>query len=224
MTHHGVLYNPGGLAAVWAVENSRDAIFEALRRREVYGTSGTRLKVRTFAGHGLPEGWCGLEDRVARGYAGGVPMGGELGPDPAGRPLRLVVEAEADPGTAEAPGLPLERVQLVKGWLDADGAWHERVLDLAVSDQPASVELDTCETSAGGEPRLCAEHVDPDFDPALPAFYYARVLEVPTCRWSVRQCNALAAAGADLPESCADPRFYRAVQERAWTSPIWFTP
>ncbi|HOX43649.1 MAG TPA: DUF3604 domain-containing protein [Myxococcota bacterium] len=224
MTHHGVLYNPGGLAAIWAVENSRDALFEALRRREVYGTSGTRIRVRAFAGFGLPEGWCARGDRVARGYAGGVPMGGELGPDAAGRPLRLVVEAEADPGAPGTPGLPLERLQLVKGWLDGAGAWHERVLDLAVSDQPASVDLETCETSAGGAPSLCAEHVDPEFDPVLPAFYYARVLEVPTCRWSVRQCHALAQAGADLPESCSDPRFYRAVQERAWTSPIWYAP
>jgi len=224
MTHHGVRYNPGGLAAVWAVENSRDAIFEALRRREVYGTSGTRLSVRMFGGWDFGEGPCGLEDRVARAYDRGVPMGSGL---PSGRPEDAApviwVWAREDPGYPGVDGTPLQRIQVVKGWVDADGASHEKVFDIAGdANSGASVDLATCETSGPGFHELCAVWKDPDFDPDRPAFYYSRVLENPVCRWSVRQCNSL--EPGDRPESCSDPDYYRAIQERAWTSPIWFVP
>src|SRR5262249_30225913 len=126
----GIEANPGGLAVVWAEENSRDALFTALRRREVYGTSGTRPVVRFFAGSGqVPE--CGAGDFVDRGYRSGTPMGGEIGTVLGARSPRFTVLALRDPGTPDTPGTPLQRVQIVKGWLDAQGAPQEKVFEVA---------------------------------------------------------------------------------------------
>ena len=106
--------------------------------------------------------------------------------------------------------------------MDDEGTSREMVVDVAGDpEEGTGLDLGTCEPQPGGYPELCAVWTDQDFDPARPAFYYARVLEVPTCRWSVRQCNAL--DPADRPGSCSDPAFYRAIQERAWTSPIWYS-
>jgi len=224
-------FNPGGLAVLYAEENSRDALFAAMRRREAYGTSGPRIDVRFFGGFDLPPELCAAPDLVAQGYARGVPMGGELGSGTAaGVAPSFVVRALRDGGTPDEPGTPLQRVQIVKGWV-ANGAAREKVFDVAGNaDGGATVDTATCHTAGPGADRLCADWRDPEFDPAQRAFYYARVLENPTCRWSTRVCNA-AGVRCDDPstigagfEGCCDERYPRSVQERAWTSPIWYTP
>jgi hypothetical protein len=225
-----VEFNPGGLAVLWAEENSRDALFAAMQRREAYGTSGTRPVVRFFGGWSYPEDLCSAADFAARGYAGGVPMGGDLPERPAraGAP-HFALWALQDPGSAGAPGTPLDRAQIVKGWLE-EGEPREKVFDVAGGGGGASVDLATCETRGEGSPSLCAVWRDPDFDPGERAFYYARVLENPTCRWSQRIC---AEAGVDCsrPETylpgyagCCLETHRPTVQERAWTSPIWYSP
>jgi len=223
-------FNPGGLAVLWAEENSRDALFAAMQRREAYGTSGTRPVVRFFGGWSLPETMCGSEDFAERGYRDGVPMGSKLAKRPAdaGAP-RLAVWALKDPGSPRAPGTPLQRVQIVKGWLE-NGEPRERVLDVAGGENGASVDLGTCEPRGEGADQLCAVWTDPDFDPASPSFYYARVIENPTCRWSQHVCNAAGVRCDDpstvpeaLEQCCADEH-RAAIQERAWTSPVWYRP
>lgn len=220
-------YNPGGLAVLWAEENSRDALFAAMRRREAYATSGPRMVVRFFGGWDYPEGTCG-GDLVGAGYAQGVPMGGDL-PAPAtpGGAPRFVVQALRDPGTEVSPSAPLERVQIVKGWLE-DGEAKERVYDVAGKAGVATVDTSTCARSGGGADSLCAVWSDPDFDATTSAYYYARVLEVPTCRWSAYICNAQGVDCSDsstIPpggEDCCNTAFPKEIQERAWTSPIWY--
>jgi len=226
-------FSPGGLAVLWAEENSRDALFAAMQRREAYGTSGTRPSVRLFAGWDYPEDLCGRDDFVARGYEGGVPMGGDLPPRPDGdqaRTPRLALWALQDPGTPGAPGTPLQRIQIVKGWLDAQGELRERVVDVAGGDNGAHVDLATCEPKGEGAASLCAVWSDPDFDATRPAFYYARVLENPSCRWSQYVCNAAridCSQPSSVPEAlapCCSPEHAASIQERAWTSPVWYTP
>ncbi len=222
ITHRGLVNNPGGLAAVWAVENSRDAIFEALRRREIYATSGTRVSARFFGGWGYPDSLCGAVDLVETGYRRGVPMGGILRPR-AGATPTFVLDALQDPGTTAAPGSALQSAQIIKGWLDGQGQAHIRVFEVAGDPQSAAaVDPETCLTQGAGAERLCTVWQDPEFDPALRAFYYARVLENPTCRWSTWECIALA---PELrPAGCQDPNVQPIIQERAWTSPIWYEP
>ena len=231
--------NPGGLTVVWAEENSRDAIFSALARRETYATSGTRPVVRMFGGE-LAGVACDAPDLVARAYATGTAMGGELGAVRGAASPRFAVFAAKDPGTAEVPGTDLQRVQIVKGWVDAGGATHEHVFDVAGSAGTASVDRASCTPPAGAR-ELCAVWQDPEFDPAVRAFYYARVLENPSCRWSTMTCKAegvdpfsseckqqAAARGAAFADCCltqgADTIVEPVIQERAWTSPIWYRP
>jgi len=217
-------YNLGGLAAVWAEENSRESIFAALRRREVYATSGSRLTLRLFAGWDYPDNLCDQADLVSKGYAGGVPMGSELPPRTTlGQSPKFVVSAMQDVGTAEHPGMLLQRVQIVKGWSDADGTFHQQVVDV-VGDKNngASVDLKTCAVSGPGERQLCTVWQDPSFDPNQRAVYYARVFENPTCRFTTRICNA-AEPGSE-PAGCSDPNVPKTTQDRAWSSPIWYTP
>jgi len=210
--------NAGGLAGVWAEENSRDAVFDALARREAFATSGTRIAPRLFAGWDLPADLCERDDRVAQGYARGIPMGGTLpaAPDRDATP-RLLVQARRDP-----QGAPLQRIQIIKAWHGADGAFHQAVHDVARVPPGASVDPDTCALRGAGADALCATWSDPDFDPDRTAVYYARVVENPTCRWSTWQCLSL--APEDRPDGCSDPRVPRTIQERAWTSPIWLLP
>lgn len=212
----------GGLVAVWAEENSREAIFDALRRREVYGTSGPRIAVRMFAGWDFPQDLCERADLVEVADPRGVPMGGVLGERPQGASPQIVVAAQRDVGTAEQPGTGLARVQVIKGWLDAAGDGHIAVFDVASAAQPGSVDEATCEPKGAGADALCSLWTDPNYDPALPTFYYARVLENPTCRWSWRDCLGLAAS--ERPPICDDPALPRTIEERAWTSPIWIDP
>ena len=230
--------NPGGLTGVWAEENSRDAIFAGLARRETFATSGTRALVRLFGGT-LDGVSCDAPDLVARAYATGTPMGGELGDVRGGASPRFAVLAVKDPGTAGAPGADLQRIQIVKGWLDASGASRERVFDVAGSASDGT-DLDRARcTPAPAAGELCAVWEDPEFDPSQRAFYYARVLEVPTCRWSTRTCKEqgvdpfasdCAAQAARAGESFTDCCLTReqgvepVVQERTWSSPIWYRP
>lgn len=223
-------FNPGGLAVVWAEENSRDSIFAAMQRRETYGTSGTRPIVRFFGGWGLEEDLCKGEDFASKGYAQGVPMGGDL-PNRSkkdGDP-RFAVWALQDPGTDGAPGTPLQRIQVVKGWVE-DGEMKEKVIDVAGGKNRASVDPNTCEQKGDGASQLCSVWRDRDFEPDQNAFYYARVVENPTCRWSQHLCVD---AGVDCKdpttitpgfEACCRADHQPVIQERAWTSPIWYKP
>lgn len=209
----GFMDSPGGLVAVWADQNSRSSVFGALRRRETYGTSGPRIAVRFFGGADLPDDLCDDAELVARADAAGVPMGGQLAAS--GGVPRFVVSAQADV-------VPLQRVQIVKGWTDATGQSHIEVVDVAGGESEAGVDLETCEPRSTGSQTLCGVWTDPDFDPAAPAFYYARVVEDPTCRWSWRDCLSL--SEEDRPALCEDGRMPRTISERAWTSPIWVSP
>ncbi len=224
-------FSPGGLTVIWAEQNTRPALFDAMRRREVYATSGTRPIVRLFAGSELPADMCAAGDFTATGYDAGVPMGGELAAVE-GAPPRIAVWAMRDPGDATVTtAQPLQQVQIIKGWRDADGTLHEEVRTVAGDpDNGASVDTATCETSGSGAASLCTVWEDPDFDPDERAFYYARVLENPSCRWSTYQCNA-AGVDCDDPdgvpegfEDCCNANYPKTIQERAWTSPVWYRP
>jgi len=224
VTHQPRVYNPGGLAAIWATENTREALFDALRRGETYATSGTRIAVRLFGGWKLPADLCGRDDLVEVGYDKGVPMGGDLKKRPADASPVLVVSAAWDPGTAANPGALLQRVEIVKGWVEQDGTMRERVFQVAGDpDNGAMVDTLTCERSGGGFETLCAAWTDPGFDPSIPAFYYARVTENPSCRWSVYDCLALPPEEQPA-ESCGPDGLPEVIQERAVTSPIWYDP
>jgi len=233
--------NPGGLAVVWAEENSRDAIFAALTRRETYATTGIRPVVRFFAGslEGLD---CESSDFAEAGYRGGATMGGEIGPVRGAASPRFAVLAAKDPGTSTTPGTDLQRVQIVKGWVDANGETQERVFDVAGdAHNGAGVDPATCAAVGSGARELCAVWEDPEFDRSQRAFYYVRLLENPSCRWSTRVCKAVGVdpfaadcaaqaqqAGGEFANCCLnstnDPTVEPVIQERAWTSPIWYRP
>ncbi len=215
----GIDGNPGGLAGVWAVENSRDAIFEAMLRREVFGTSGPRIVPRFFAGWDFPADLCEQADMVDRGYANGVPMGGDLDAGPESAVPAFVAYAARDP-----EGAPLQRLQLIKGWVAADGSQHAEVMDIAGSaDNGAGVDLASgARTGDGGHDTLCTVYRDDAFDPAQPAYYYLRVVENPSARWSVHDC--LRIPEAERPAVCSDGSYPEVIHEMAWTSPIWYRP
>lgn len=223
-------YNPGGLTAVWAEENTREALFSALRRRETYATSGPRIRLRAFAGFGLSPDMCDAENMAELAYEGGVPMGGTLGAAQESTPL-VLVEAIADSGTPQEPGVPLQRVQIIKGWVDDSGSSRTLVYDVAGdADNGAGVNEQDCSSYGTGSNRLCAVWRDPDFDPGARAYYYARAVENPSCRWSARACIAQGidcAALEGVPESfeyCCTLDYPKAIQERAIASPIWYEP
>ncbi|HUQ05930.1 MAG TPA: DUF3604 domain-containing protein [Kofleriaceae bacterium] len=217
-------FNPGGLAVLWAEENSREALFAAMRRREAYGTSGPRIVLRFFAGD-YADDLCAQPDFAARGYATGVPMGADL-PAEVAAPA-FAVWAQRDPGSASRPGMPLQRVQIVKGWLDGDTPRFQVFEVAGDASNGAGVDLATCTPTGAGADELCAVWRDPSYDPSSRAFYYARAVENPSCRWHTAACNALgvdcAAAGGVPPElaGCCDPDMEATIQERAWSSPIW---
>jgi len=213
-----------GYAAVWATENTREALWDAMKRKEVYATTGPRMIVRMFGGFDFVEEDAKRHDLAATGYAKGVPMGGDLSTAPKGKSSTFLVSAIKDPD-----GANLDRIQVVKGWLDADGELHEKVYDVAVSDGRwilrgkavrrvgSTVDLETASYSNSiGDTQLTASWTDPDFDPSLRSFYYARVIEIPTPRWTAFDEVRF---GIEM-----DPEVTRVLQERAYTSPIWYTP
>jgi len=223
-------YNPGGHAVLYAEENTRDSLFAAMQRREAYATTGTRPVLRFFGGWDYPEDACAGSDMVSVGYRDGVPMGGDLpASDPNNPAPRFIVSAQQDPGTEEYPGSALQRIQVIKGWYE-DGELNESVIDVAGGPNDASVDINSCEQSGSGHANLCTVWQDPDFNPSAPAFYYTRVLENPSCRWSQRVC-ANAGVRCDNPstipeglEGCCAAEHRKVIQERAWSSPIWYTP
>ncbi len=217
-------FSSGGVAGVWANTNTRDGIFGALKRRETFATSGPRLKVRFFGGFGLSDFAPGSESGLQQAYKSGVPMGGDLTTAPKGAAPTFVVHA-----IKETDGANLDRIQIIKGWVDADGEPQSRIFDVALSGdrkpgpdgKVPSVgntvkEADATYTNDIGDAQLSVAWTDPDFDPARPALYYARVLQIPTPRWSTYDA---ARTGLKRPEDLPV-----SIQERAWTSPIWYTP
>jgi len=216
--------NPGGLIGVWAEQNTRADLFDAMRRREVFGTSGPRIGVRFFGGWELAPDLCERSGAVAAAYATGVPMGSDL---PArsrnDRAPRFLLSATRDPGTQDAPGGLLERIQIVKGWVNDAGGLEQQVFDVGGDPQSAaSVDTATCQPWGKGFDTLCALWEDPKFDPERRAVYYARVVENPSCRFDAWQCLSL--EGDDRPADCDAPGTPRTIQERAWSSPIWYGP
>jgi len=215
-----------GLAAVWARENTREGIYNAMVKKETFATTGTRIIVRLFGGWDYEQDEVFRPDAVAIGYRKGVPMGGDLAEQPADKAAPVfMVGAVKDPWSGN-----LDRVQIIKGWIDSDGERQERVYDVAVSDGRTIDADGRCRTPVGdtvdvadasylntiGDAELRAVWTDPDFDPNQRAFYYARVLEIPTPTWQAYDAKRFDIEMADHVEMKG--------QERAYTSPIWYTP
>jgi hypothetical protein len=213
-----------GYTAVWATGNTRAELWDAMKRRETYATSGPRMVVRFFGGYDFTAADVSRSPAVA-GYAKGVPMGADLPAAPAGKAPTFLVAALKDPRTGN-----LDRIQIIKGWLDASGRLQERIHDVVWGDAQrrrivngrlapvgSTVDLATASwTNTIGDPELIAVWKDPDFDPSVRAFYYARVLEIPTPRWTAYDAAYFKVKMA--------PNVPMTTQERAFTSPIWYTP
>jgi hypothetical protein len=214
-----------GYQGIWATENTREALFDAMMRKETYATTGPRMLVRFFGGWDFEDSDAKSRLPADAGYMKGVPMGGDLAEGPDGKAPNFLVAARRDPMSGN-----LDRIQIVKGWLDARGRRQEKVYDVAWSGnrRPGAdgklppvgntVDLDTATwTNTIGAPELITVWTDPDFDPDLPAVYYARVLEIPTPRWTAYEAVRF---GVEMPS----PDVPMTTQERAYTSPIWYTP
>jgi len=218
-------YSGSGYAAVWATENTRDSLFAAMKRKETYATTGPRMVVRFFGGWGFQLDDVERIDIEHAAYSKGVPMGGDLARGPEGGSPRFLVRAVKDP-----EGANLDRIQVVKGWRDIKGELHEKVFDVALSDdrnvdengevRPVGNTVNVAEASYAntiGDVELATVWEDPDFDENQLAFYYARVLQIPTLRWTAYDAKRFELK--DFPEQIPT-----AIQERAYTSPIWYTP
>jgi len=222
LTHADAL--AAGLAAVWARENTREAIWDAMKRKETFATTGTRMRVRVFAGFEFTKDDLARSDFAGHGYANGVPMEGDLSAASEGAVPKLMIRALRDPD-----GANLDRVQVIKGWVNAAGEAQEQIYDVSWSgDRRPSADgklppvgntvdiEDATYTNAIGAPFLEALWEDPDFDPRQRAFYYVRVLEIPTPRWTTYDAKVF---GIERPEGIPTSQ-----QERAYTSPIWYSP
>ena len=214
-----------GLGGVWARENTREGIWDALKRKEVYTTTGDRPVVRVFAGWDFAPADLNRADFAENGYAHGVPMGGDLSQAPAGKPPAFLVYAMRDPD-----GPNLDRIQIIKGWLDKDGKSQERIFDVAVSGGRRIDANGRCKTPVGntvdipnasytnsiGATTLSAYWKDPTFDATQRAFYYVRVIQIPSPRWTAYDQKRF---GIKMPDYVP-----MTVTDRAYTSPIWFSP
>jgi hypothetical protein len=215
-----------GYAAVWARENTRASLWDAMQRKETYATTGPRMLVRFFGGWDFERKDAQSRLPAEIGYTKGVPMGGDLQDAPAGKAPTFLVAALKDP-----IGANLDRIQIVKGWLDANGRAQEKVYDVIWGDadkrKPGAdgklppvgntVDVENATwTNTIGDPELIAVWKDPSFDAKQRAFYYARVLEIPTPRWTAYDAKRLGVK--------ALPGTAMTLQERAYTSPIWYTP
>jgi len=213
-----------GYAAVWAQENTREAIFDAMMRKETYATTGSRMIVRFFGGWEFTAADAASRLPAGAGYAKGVPMGGDLTAATSGKKPSFLVAAMKDPYSGN-----LDRIQIVKGWLDAKGETQEKVYDVVWSGDrkpgsngklpPVGNTVDVTNatwTNTIGAPELIAVWTDPQFDPKQRAFYYARVIEIPTPRWTAYEAKRF---GITM-----SPEVPMTTQERAYTSPIWYTP
>ena len=213
-------WSAAGLAGVWAEQNNREDIYDAMRRKETFATSGTRIKLRLFAGSGYPDDIFARDDFAKLAYSAGVPMGGDLANSSKGPPTFLA-QAMKDPDSAG-----LERLQLIRGWVDGEGELREQVYDIACAVGTPDARTHRCPaTRSGVDTSTCvipnnygatqleARWQDPDYDPNRRAFYYLRVLERPTCRWSTWEANRLGHPVRD--------GLQLTIQERGWSSPIW---
>jgi len=214
-----------GLAGVWARENTRESIWDAMKRKEVYASTGTRLTVRVFAGWDFEPEEVDRWDFAKTGYERGVPMGGDLRNAPEGKAPVLMIRSLRD-----VDGANLDRIQIIRGWVDDSGETQERVYDVAVSDDREIGKDGRCKAAVGntvnvkeasysnsiGDPLLFGYWEDPDFDAQQSAFYYVRVIEIPTPRWTTYDAKFF---GVELPKDVP-----ASIQERAYTSPIWYTP
>ena len=216
-----------GLAAVWSRENTRESLWDSMARKEVYATTGTRMLVRVFAGWDYKADDLNRSDFAEYGYDNGVPMGGDLTSAPKMKSPTFLVRAVRD-----ADGANLDRVQIIKGWVDKEGETQEKVYDVAVSDARKPLEngkyppvgntvnlKDVTYTNAIGDPFLEAFWQDPDFDSKQRAFYYVRAIEIPTPSWLAYDLKVF---GGKMPEGATNSNLV--LQERAYTSPIWYTP
>jgi len=224
-TQFGSETGAAGLAAVWSRENTRASLWDSMKRKEVYATTGSRISVRVFAGWDFKSDEVERQDFAKQGYKRGVPMGGDLSAAPKGKAPTFMIRALRDPDNAN-----LDRIQIIKGWADKSGKTHERIYDVAVSDGRKIGKDGRCKTPVGstvdvkdasytntiGDPLLTAHWVDPDFDPKQRAFYYVRVIEIPKPRWTAYDAKFFK---IKMPEGTK-----MTVQDRAYTSPIWYTP
>jgi len=220
----GLKWSTSGTTAVWAPENTRTAIWDGIKRKETYGTSGTMIRVRFFGSWDYPANLVKDKDFVKKAYAGGVPMGGDL-PEMASKAPTFAVWALKDPNSGN-----LDRIQIIKGWYRPDGQPQEQVYDVAWSDgrkvdsktgklPPVGNTVDIRKATYKntiGDSQLSAVWTDPDFEASQHAVYYARVIEIPTPRWTTYDAAKL---GVEPPASVP-----ATLQERAWSSPIWYTP
>jgi len=216
-----------GLAAVWSRKNTREDLWDAMARKEVYATTGTRIRVRVFAGWNFVSADLTRSNFAENGYKNGVPMGGDLTASPVNGTPKFLIKAVRDPD-----GANLDRIQIIKGWVDKTGETHEKIYDVAVSDDrkpnrdgkypPVGNTINMADLSYSnsiGDPTLGTYWFDPDFDPKQRAFYYIRVIEIPTPSWVAYDLKVF---GGKLPAGATEDVL--TLQERAYTSPIWYTP
>jgi len=217
------MFGTPGATGVWAPENTREAIFDGIKRKESFGTSGPLIRVRFFGGWNYDEGLVDDAEFVQKAYDGGVPMGGDLPARSGDKAPTFAVWALKDPDSGN-----LDRIQIVKGWYENGYGW-EKIYNVAWSDKrerdsngklpPVGNTVNVADasyTNSIGDNELSAVWTDPDFKPEQHAVYYARIIEIPTPRWSTYDAKALGVA----PPEGADA----VIQERAWSSPIWYTP
>jgi Protein of unknown function (DUF3604) len=216
-------FSSGGLAGVWAEENTREAIFAAMERKETFGTSGTRMKIRFFGSYDYSQDIISSKDWIKSAYQNGVPMGSNL-PKTSGKSPTFIIHA-----LKEANGANLDRIQIIKGWVDKDGNQQENIYNVVLSDnrkEDANGKIPTVGNTVDitkatytndiGDVEFLTTWTDPDFDASINVFYYVRVLEIPTPRWSTYDAVTLGIpVRKDLPAT---------IQERGWSSPIWYTP